>query len=570
MKNHRRQKLTAALGLALGAVIPLSAAEIAPSITTPDKVETSIGTLEYKDGAPSKETVAKAYDYLDLMHGVEAFVNAYQGASVASIFKGCEDAGVPNNTVLIFSELMDSKSVFLTANADTVYFWVNLDVTKGPIVVETPPLALGVVDDMWFQWITDFGLPGPDRGEGGKYLFLPPDYKGEVPEGGYFVQKMRTTRATMLGRSFLEKNDPKPVVALIKKTLKIYPYLPGGYGTSIGSALEGKATLARTPDHKLDWAFLRPEEPAKFIEGTGKVMNTVPPNDFSYFEVINDLVQKEPVGALDPEIMGSLAAVGIVKGKPFNPDARMKKILTDAAAIGTAAARTLNWRARPAEGWSYYPNSAWTSMLWVGGYNFETPPPEVSANGTITVNPPTGARTLNSRTAMFFYATFITPAMIMRLTDIGSQYIGAFVDSNGEYFDGGKTYKVTLPTNIPAEKFWSFTVYDNQTRSMLDTPQRYPRAGSQSYPTPAAEPNADGSTTVYFGPNQPDGVKRRQLDSDRPEERLEHHPTPLQPARTVLHEGVAAERDRTGEVSNKHFLNCVLLKFQITVNQTQP
>ena len=98
------------LGLALGALIPLLAAEIPPSITTPDKVESSIGTLEYKDGAPSKETVAKAYDYLDLMHGVEAFVNAYQGASVASIFKGCEEAGVPNNTALIFSELMDAKS----------------------------------------------------------------------------------------------------------------------------------------------------------------------------------------------------------------------------------------------------------------------------------------------------------------------------------------------------------------------------------------------------------------------------------------------------------------------------
>ena len=292
---------------------------------------------------------------------------------------------MPNNTALIFSELMDAKSLFLTANADTIYFWVNLDVTKGPIVVETPPLSLGVIDDMWFQWITDFGLPGPDRGEGGKYLFVPPDYKGELPDSGYFVQKMRTTRATMLGRSFLENNDPKPVVALIKKTLKIYPYLPGGYGTSIGSALEGKATLARTPDHKLDWAFLRPQEPVKFTEGTGKVMNTVPPSDFSYFEMLNDVVQKEPVGALDPEIMGSLAAIGIVKGKPFNPDARMKKILTDAAAIGTAAARTLNWNWRPSDGGYYYPNSTWFNPLFLGGYNMETPPPEVSADGAITL-----------------------------------------------------------------------------------------------------------------------------------------------------------------------------------------
>ena len=146
-------------------------------------------------------------------------------------------------------------------------------------------------------------------------------------------------------------------------------------------------------------------------------------------------------------------------------------------------------------------------MLWVGGYNFETPPPEVSATGTITVNPPTGARTLNSRTAMFFYATYITPAMIMRLTGIGSQYLGAFVDSNGEYFDGGKTYKVTLPPNIPAEKFWSFTVYDNQTRSMLDTPQRYPRAGSQSYPTPAAEAER---RRLHDGLLRPETARRRQ------------------------------------------------------------
>ena len=192
-----KKALLAIIGLVLALLLPWSgvgqdAKQPSASNTTPDKVETSIGTLEYKDGAPSKETVAKVYDYLDLMHGVEAFVNAYQGASVASIFKGCAEAGIPNNTAMIFSELMDAKSLFLTGNADTVYFFVNLDASKGPIVVETPPLALGVIDDMWFHWVTDFGLPGPDRGEGGKYLLVPPDYKGELPGGGYYVQKLRT------------------------------------------------------------------------------------------------------------------------------------------------------------------------------------------------------------------------------------------------------------------------------------------------------------------------------------------------------------------------------------------
>ena len=147
---------------------------------------------------------------------------------------------------------------------------------------------------------------------------------------------------------------------------------------------------------------------------------------------------------------------------------------------------------------------------------------------------------------MFFYATGHHPAMIMRLTGIGSQYLGAFVDSKGEYFDGSKTYKVTLPQNIPAEKFWSLTVYDNQTRSMLDTPQRYPRAGSQSYPSPAAVANPDGSTTVYFGPSKPAGVSDGNWIQTDPGKGWNHDPAPLQPTRTVLHErpGVPAEIER--------------------------
>ncbi len=167
-----------ALGLTFGAGVAPHASEIPASITTADKVESSIGTLEYRDGAPSKETVAKTYDYLDLMHGVEAFVNAYQGASVAAIFKSFEDARVPDNTAVIWSELMDAKSVFLTANADTVYFWINLNASDGPLVIETPPMSLGVIDDIWFRWVTDFGLPGPNRDEGGRYLLVAPGYKG--------------------------------------------------------------------------------------------------------------------------------------------------------------------------------------------------------------------------------------------------------------------------------------------------------------------------------------------------------------------------------------------------------
>jgi hypothetical protein len=158
--------------------------------------------------------------------------------------------------------------------------------------------------------------------------------------------------------------------------------------------------------------------------------------------------------------------------------------------------------------WAYYPGSMWANMLWEGGYTFETPPPPVTKEGFFKPMPPTGARTLNSRTGFFYGYTMDSPGMIMQLPKVGSQYLMGFTDADKNYFDGGKTYKVTLPPNIPAAAFWSFTLYDNQTRSMLDTPQRYPRAGSQSYPSPAAEANADGSTTLWFGPTQPEGVKR--------------------------------------------------------------
>ena len=224
--------------------------------------------------------------------------------------------------------------------------------------------------------------------------------------------------------------------------------------------------------------------------------------------MLNEAVQSQPADAMDPEIAGQIAAVGIVKGKPFSPDARMKKILTDALAVGNATMRAMSLAPRDSEGFGYYgADSKWINGLFPGGYEFLTPPPEITKEG-VKPYPSDGARKLNARTWFFYSVTGITPAMCMRLENVGSQYLMTVKDSQGNPYDGSKTYKATLPPKIPAARFWSFTLYDNQSRSMLDTPQRYPRAGSQTYPSPAAEANADGSTTVYFGPTQPTGVKR--------------------------------------------------------------
>ncbi len=467
------------------------------AITTPDKVQTRIGTLDFKDGAPSKATLEKVYDNLDFTNAFRVFMDNMRGVSIHALRKGMIDIGVKENEVLVFDRLMDAKSLFLTANADTIYVMGWLDLSKGPVVLETPPKFLGAVQDAWFRWVIDLGVPGPDRGEGGKYLIVGPDYTGPLPQGVFSVARAKTNTIVWFGRSFLENhNDPKPVVEGIKKYTKVYPYEVGGVGTPIAAFLDGKAKLSK----------VAPPPATAFHDGSGKAMNTLPPNDWTFFEMLNQVVQTEPATSLDAELMGPIAAVGIVKGKPFAPDARMKKIMTEALALANATTRSVLMNPRDPS-WYYYPGSSWSNLLFQTGYEFETPIPEITKEG-VKPYPPTGYRTMTARTLFFYGVTGITPAMAMRLPGVGSQYVWTTLDANKQYFDGARTYKVTLPKGIPEANFWSFTVYDNMTRSMLDTPQRYPRAGSQSYPSPAAEAGADGSTTIYFSPKQPDGVKR--------------------------------------------------------------
>ena len=503
--SHRRWKRSGPILAAL--VVAASAcfvhAEDAPTIPdgliTPDHIATRIGALEFEDGVPTVETARTVRDTLAFTRALNAYNNSFRGASALALTKGFASIGAGYNDVVIFSRLMDSHSLFLTANADTVYYLSTIDLSDGPMVIEQPPDGLGTINDMWFSWVIDVGKPGPDRGKGGRYLIVPPGYDGPLPDGGYFIARSKTNHVLYAVRQFLVDDDPAPAVENIKKHLKIYRYVPGSYGTSIATALEGGVRLAPDPDV--------PE--TRFIEGSGRVFNTIPPGDVRFFEMIDENVQNEPATSYDPELAGQLAAIGIVKGKPFAPDGRMRRILADAAAVGRATGRTLNWRwAEIHPEWAYYQGSQWMNMLFAGGAFFETPPPRFTEEGMFEPLPPTGARALDSRTAFYYGYTLDSPAMIMRIRGVGSQYLVAFADANGEPFDGGKAYTITLPAGIPARAFWSLTLYDNQSRSMLVTPQWYPRAGSQSYPSPAAKASADGSTAIHIGPVKPEGVER--------------------------------------------------------------
>jgi len=428
---------------------------IPAQITTPDKVDTRLGTLNFFDGFPDDATVEKVYDNLDFERGVQAFLRGMPGASLVGMRTGFHKLGALNNNILLFENRLDSKSLFLTGNTDSVYFSTWLNLKDGPLVLETPPKVLAFLDDSWFQYVIDIGNAGPDKGQGGKYLVLPPDYKGPVPEG-YFVARPRTYNLWLMGRGFKVNGDIRPAVEGIKKNLRIYP---------LAQAKNPPAT--------------------NFINGSGVELNTVHANDFSYFEELNEVVQEEPSEALDPERLGLFASIGIEKGKPFAPDDRMKKILTDSAAVGNATARAILFRTRMKDAY-YYPKSAWFTTF-MGGYEFLLQP---------------GVRNPDAQAMFHYYATGITPAMAMKMVGIGSQYAAATTDSEGKPLDGSKTYKIHLPPNIPAKDFWSFVVYDNQTRSMLQTDEQFPSIGSEDK---SLVVNPDSSVDVYFGPTAPAG-----------------------------------------------------------------
>jgi hypothetical protein len=221
------------------------------------------------------------------------------------------------------------------------------------------------------------------------------------------------------------------------------------------------------------------------VNTSGLKFNTISSNTFRFYEELNGVVQNEPADFVDPDTVGLFAAIGIKKGKPFAPDARMKAILTDAVAVANGFARANLFASRDEQA-KIYPDRQWLTPFVGGSYQFLS-----------------GAeRLLDARSMFFYYATGITPAMSMARVGSGSAYAGAFRDAKGNYFDGGKTYKITLPGPIPAKQFWSFVVYDNQTRSLLETDQKL--AGVDST-RPELKKNADGSATVWFGPKAPAG-----------------------------------------------------------------
>jgi len=460
--------LTVALAVILylwqPAFAEVSKAEL-ESIHTPGQVKTSIGILKFTDGAPLPETAEKVYDYLDTARAMDAFLKGQPACSVVAIMDGARSLGaVKAHEVIIFDKLMDSKSLFLTANTSTLYAFPDLDLKRdGPTVVEVPDNLLGAANDSYFRYVNDLM-------KAGKYLYLPPGYKGEVPEG-YTVLKPNTYRIWIFLRASIADGVDE-AAELVKGGLKVYPL-----------------SKANNP-------------PAmKFVSASGKSFNTIHPNNNEFYHHLDKIIQYEPLEMLDPETRGLFAAIGIEKGKKFAPDARMKKILVDGVALGNAASRAIVWYPRydmNMKGVRIYPD---TNSAWIMAYTGHN----VFFNGEDGNTMNTDAR------VMFHYPyTAVTPAMSTPKEGRGSDYGIAYVDSEKQPFDGSKNYKLNVPANPPVKSFWAVTIYDPQTRSMLQTSQAFPTVGSQAK---GIKTNKGGSTDIYFGPTAPEGYENNWLET---------------------------------------------------------
>src|SRR5215467_2497698 len=329
-----------------------------------ETLNTPFGDFEFKNGYPAGDTTQRLLDQLKLNRAVEVYLTQMMPVSAIATREGMRAFGATkSNQVVIWEQLMGPDTVLLTANTETVYAIGFFDLkAEGPIVVEAPPKMLGFLQDGLQRYLGDIGMVGPDKGAGGKFLVLPPDYKGEVPKG-YYVSKSPTYGAMFAMRGFQKDGSTDEAVSLMKKT-KVYPL-----------------SKASSP-------------PAmEFLNGSKKQIDTLFPDNFRYFELLSMLVNEEPADCFTPLEKFQMQAIGIEKGKPFNPDAKTKSMLEEAARIGGAMGRANSFGPLAAY---YYPDRKWQD----------------ASNGLSYTFIRNGIPQVDARNNVYYMAAGNTPAMM--------------------------------------------------------------------------------------------------------------------------------------------------------------
>ena len=424
----------------------------------PNSMETNFGTLKFEGGAfPSKESTQKIYDEMDLQRATQAFMDFFPALSLYGIVKSqVRDFGFATSSdVGVMANFMKPSENYLTGNDVTVYAFGSLDLkVDGPTVVEIPPGMYGNANDANFKYLTDFGPTGPDKGKGGKYLFLPPGYKGEEP-AEYHIFHSPSYRIWAMMRGFGEVGTGDQAVNWFKERLKVYPLATG------------------------------PRE-HKAVNTSGMGANTLPPEDGSAFAMLNEIIQYEPSELFSAELLGRLATLGIVKGQPFTPDERMQSIFDQAAKQGVAMSRAIVYASRDPE-INYWPDRHWEKMF--------------IRNTEFTLD---GHNDIDARTLWHYQAICVSPNLLSTTPGVGTAYLTAFRDKAGDYLLGEKQYRLRVPANPPVKRFWAVTAYDALSRSLLDSGGNI-TVGSTRDP----EINPDGSVDLFFGPDMPEGASEK-------------------------------------------------------------
>ena len=443
----------------------------------------TLANLPFSEGRPTTDTAQTLRDELLFQRATQTYLWAMPLINTLGMQVGSEKTfGAGYNVLPIWKKRLDAKTLVTTPNSDVLYAMSYVDLGKdGPLVMEAPPGLQGILMDYWQRPIPvdggkffgDVGLAGPDGGKGGKFLLLPPGYKGSVPEG-YFVYRSGTNNVFIFLRGFYE--NPKnltPAVAHLERT-KIYP-------------LNGEAGAT----------------PMKFPDASGVPVNMLPISDGSAFERLKLLVDRESDNLAGPDWLGMLAAIGIVKGKPFTPDAHTREILDQAAKTAYKTSRVIGFE-EVVGGLSYivYPDRQWTNPFADG-----TPSNPSGAMNTSWVNTTGGYLALDSRINFFTNYYSISPGMFSYTPGKGANYLIAFTDSKGKPLSGDNNYRLSLPPAIPAKIFWSVTLYDAENSSGLANGRPFPSLGSRDKPVQ----NADGSTDLYFSSKAPEGKEANWL-----------------------------------------------------------
>lgn len=428
---------------------------------------TALATADYvqERGFPTPEMAQAAYDDADLNRAIQAYRFFYPTVSGLAIFKGFERVGgIANQT---FGTLeTEPLQVGFTLNSDTPYGPMMLDLRDGPLVIEIPPGPLiCVFMDINQRWVADMGLPGPDAGNGGRHLLLPPDWGGEVPVG-YHVAKSTTFRVIGGVRSLPVGGDVKAAMARLP-TINVHPLDP-----------------AR------DW-----QEPS-WADLTGKPQDTTPlawETNLEFWRQLHEVVDSEPHLDEFRILYGELAALGIARGQPFAPDERMTKILETAAQVANGQMRAQSFADRRPD------RVVWPDRQWQwASLRFE--------NGDFYSS---GYLDVDAREKWFYQAIAASPAMFRRSTGAGSLYWLGLRDSAGTYLNGANTYRLSIPQPVPARLFWSVTVYDAETRSQIQTEQGKAVLSSLF----GIGDDTGGAVDLYFGPSAPAGHEGRWVQT---------------------------------------------------------